>query len=371
MEFTDRLFSEIEQKQWDIDGFLEKLKEKKVVIWGTGLAGNMILDALTRLQIPISFFADNNRQKRGMSIHGKTVLGIDQIPGEAFIIIAANVKYGIHEQLCGASITDYKYIDPIWLYSYKENDVFSSLKSNKDSIDEVYNMLTDEDSKKVYRNILLHRAVHDIHLVWEVYDEHQYFGNPIVRNADGNFVDCGAFQGDTLSCFLEQIREGTDYKYYAFEADPQNYEVLRSFCEERNLYNVKPINLGVWDRHTHLSFKENQATGEVSGKIIEENDASSETIEVNSLDAVLDNAKVDFIKMDIEGAEIKALQGARNCIQTNLPTLAISAYHELEHLWKVPLLIKTIDKDYDIYFGHHMWNMADTVCYGLYKSERI
>ena len=267
-------------------------------------------DALTCLQIPVSFFADNNREKRGTFVHGKPVLGIDQIPDKVFIIIAANVKYGIHEQLNNASITDYKYIDPIWLYSYKENDVLSSLKTNKDSIDKVYNMLIDEGSRKVYRNILLHRAVHDIHLVWEVYDEHQYFGNSIVKNVEGNFVDCGAFQGDTLSCFLEQIREGMDYNYYAFEADQKNYDILRKFCAQRKLYNVKPINLGIWDKQTQLLFKGNQTTGGISGKIIEGNDQNTETIDVTSLDVALNNVKVDFIKMDIEGAEIKALQGA-------------------------------------------------------------
>lgn len=369
MKFTDELFWEIEQKKWDVNGFLDQLKKEQIVIWGTGLAGCMIYGALERWQIPVCFFADNSREKMGTVVCGKKVLSIDEIPANAFVIIAANVKYEIHEQLRRISVK-YTYIDPVWLYSYKgmEDNILTILKENTDSINMVYDMLTDDESKKIFRNVLLHRVIHDLRLIWEIYDEHQYFGNHVVEKAGRKFVDCGAFQGDTLLCFLNQMENGEKYNYYAFEADRENYEILKKFCDERKLDWVRTINLGVWDKQGQLCFQGDQITGEVSGKIIEGCEEDGSVINVDSLDSVLGYVEVDFIKMDIEGAEIKALLGARSCIKRNTPTLAISAYHELNHLWEVPLLIKEIDKNYDISFGHHMWNMADTVCYGLYRA---
>lgn len=202
MKFTDELLQDIEQKKWDINGFLNQLKNEKIVIWGTGLAGGMIYRALERLQIPVCFFADNNKEKIGTDIYGKRVLDIEEIFSDAFVIIAANVTYGIHEQLQRASVK-YTYLDPVWLYAYNEagDQTITVVRQNEDSVNAVYDMLTDDMSKKVYRNVLLHRAVHDLQLIWEIYDEHQYFGNPIVGKAGKKFVDCGAFQGDTLSCF--------------------------------------------------------------------------------------------------------------------------------------------------------------------------
>lgn len=367
MEFTDQLLQEIEQKRWDVNDLLERLSKEEIVIWGTGLAGNMIYEALERRRIPVSCFADNNTKKIGTSVWGKKVLGFEQVPQNAFVIIGANVRYQIHEQLRSRGIR-YQYIDPVWLYSYGQCDIAAVLKENEASINQVYQMLMDEASKKVFRNVLLHRAIHDIELIWEVYDEHQYFGNPIVRKAGVDFVDCGAYQGDTLTYYLEQLEGNEAYHYYAFEADRNNYEILKEFCKQRNLKTVKPINLGVWDKQGELCFQENQTTGEVSGKIVENDGAGVSVIKVDSLDAVLGDAKIDFIKMDIEGAEIKALRGAERCIERNKPTLAISAYHELEHLWEIPLLIKEMDEKYDLYYGQHMWNMADSVCYGIYHA---
>lgn len=367
MEFTDQLLQEIERKRWDVTDFLERLKKEDIIVWGTGLAGNMICEALEWRQISVSYFADNSAKKIGTSICGKKVLGIEQVPQNAFVIIGANVRYQIHEQLRSRGIR-YQYIDPVWLYSYGQRDIVALLKENAASINRVYHMLISEASKKVFRNVLLHRAVHDMELIWEVYDEHQYFGNSIVRKAGLDFVDCGAYQGDTLTSYLEQLEGNEAYHYYAFEADRSNYEILQKFCDDRNLNTVKPINLGVWDKPDELCFQENQTTGQVSGKIVESKGEGVSVIKVDSLDAVLGDAKVDFIKMDIEGAEIKALRGAESCIKRNNPTLAISAYHELEHLWEIPLLIKEMDEKYDLYFGQHMWNMADSVCYGIYHA---
>lgn len=246
MSFVKTLLEEIDQKVWDIDGFLNELREKEVVVWGTGLAGVMICESLERLGISISFFADNNREKVGTVLCNRTVLGIETIPKSAFIIIAANVKYEIHKQLENASLDRYTYIDPLWLYCYKRNNVSSILSENADAIDSVYNLLSCEISKNVYRKVLLHRAIHDIRLIWEIYDEHQYFGNDLVKEAYGNFVDCGAFQGDTLVSFLKQSKGR--YHYFALEADKENYDILRKFCIEKELVDVKPINVGVWNK---------------------------------------------------------------------------------------------------------------------------
>lgn len=367
MSFTDTLLTDIEKvkKEKDFGITINKLRSSKTLgIWGTGLAGTMIYEQLRNLGIEVQFFLDNDKNKIGTALYGIEVRRITDIPSDSLVIIAANVMYHIHEQLKASSI-DYIYIDPVWFHFLDKNsDVPNVYRINQEHIDDVYNMLEDDMSRKVLRNVLLHRAVHDISLIWEVYDEHQYFANDVVKKAEGCFVDGGAFQGDTLKTFLMQI-ESSNYRYFAFEADNHNYELLRNYCREHMLQSVYPINLAMWSRKECLYFESNDVTGDVSGKVIE-NKKSGSVVEImaDSIDNVLPEENINFIKMDIEGAEINALNGARASIVKCKPILAISAYHELEHLWEIPILIKEINKDYKIYFRHHMWNMADTVCYG-------
>lgn len=83
------------------------------------------------------------------------------------------------------------------------------------------------------------------------------------------------------------------------------------------------------------------------------------------IDNIFYDTKLDMITMDIEGAEIHAIYGARKSIMKGNPKLAISAYHKIEHLWEIPLLIMEINPNYKIFYRHHQWNMHDTVCYAI------
>lgn len=74
---------------------------------------------------------------------------------------------------------------------------------------------------------------------------------------------------------------------------------------------------------------------------------------------------VDFIKMDIEGAEIDALTGAQRVIADQKPRLAISAYHKPEHFWEIPLLLRALNPTYTLYFGHHTPISWESVFYAV------
>lgn len=128
--------------------------------------------------------------------------------------------------------------------------------------------------------------------------------------------------------------------------------------------------MAVYNKKEKLEFARDNGTEKVSGKVVETEDKNDEYIQADLIDHVLENVKIDMITMDIEGAEIKALQGAKERISKCKPQLAISAYHAIEHLWEIPLLIKEINSDYHIFFRHHRWNMHDTVCYAISSNKR-
>ena len=119
-----------------------------------------------------------------------------------------------------------------------------------------------------------------------------------------------------------------------------------------------------WNNRAKLSFKKKP---KANGSCIIENDDNLDMIEVIDLDGYFEREGVipTYIKMDIEGAEHKALEGAKKIIANNKPRLAISIYHKQEDLWDLPKLILNIRPDYKFFIRHYTMGFADTVLYAV------
>jgi hypothetical protein len=67
--------------------------------------------------------------------------------------------------------------------------------------------------------------------------------------------------------------------------------------------------------------------------------------------------------LDIEGSELKALQGMAQIIKRDKPKLAISLYHKTEDLWTLPLFIKSLVPEYKLFVRHHGMGIFGKVLY--------
>lgn len=72
-----------------------------------------------------------------------------------------------------------------------------------------------------------------------------------------------------------------------------------------------------------------------------------------------------MIKMDVEGAELESLKGARETILRNRPKLAICIYHKPEDMTEIPLYIKSLVPEYKFFVRHHSNYFAETVLYAI------
>lgn len=176
------------------------------------------------------------------------------------------------------------------------------------------------------------------------------------------FVDAGAYNGETIGQFIQWAAKGYK-KAYSFECDPDNCNKVETYLNEKNFRDVELIRKGVWSEETVLRFQANLGG---ASRIGSEGDIE---VPVTSIDSVVGDERVTFIKMDVEGAELEALKGARNCIAKHSPKLAICVYHKPEDILTIPEIILDINPQYSFYLRHHkIANTSETVLYGITKK---
>jgi FkbM family methyltransferase len=193
-----------------------------------------------------------------------------------------------------------------------------------------------------------------------------YFSGDFAAAApDLCFVDCGAFDGDTLRALLRRTPEFG--AYLGIEPDPLNFARLRDFAFTLPLALQDRIGL----KHFALGAAPGRlrfaAAGNVASSLSETGDFDTE---LRTLDVLMQDRKAGFIKMDIEGAECAALRGAAEILRRDKPVLAISAYHHLADLWQIPLLIHAIEPSYALYLRRYAEDCWETVCYAIPPSRQ-
>lgn len=170
-------------------------------------------------------------------------------------------------------------------------------------------------------------------------------------------VNAGSYDGRTDLEFL--VWGGDKIKrIYAFEADSSNAEKCKEFIKEYCDERVVLIPKGCWNETTQLFISSGAGT---PGGHLEE--TGENVVDVTTIDSVVNGEKVTFIKMDIEGAELNALKGAKNTIIKNRPRLAICVYHKYADIFEIPQYILSLVPEYRFYLRHYTTVEWETVLY--------
>jgi len=140
-----------------------------------------------------------------------------------------------------------------------------------------------------------------------------------LENTD-RLLDAGAFPGA-----LAIIAAKRGAEVIALEPDPQNADQLRKNLELNNVQEkVEVVEVGLWKEKDQKSFERDQALG-MASRIKEEAEI---TIQLDTLDSVTEeHGRPDLVKMDIEGAETEALEGAEKTLEQTEPDFEIATYH--------------------------------------------
>jgi len=346
-------------------------KYDNFVIFGASSGGAKTKEYLDKLGKNVVYFLDNDIHKKGTKFLGKTVKRPSEIVMfENKILISSLWWYEIKQQLeiDFGLIWGIDFFTSPLFYGYTEMELENTqsnfllkLKNDFNNYLKVFDLLDNEVSKVLYFRVLKGRifygAINPLFPPMPKVSYKQYFHSQ-VKPEDGDcIVDAGANIGDTIE---DIVKENIAYKkIYAFEPDEQNYAKL---IENTKTYqNIETYKYGLWDKSDKLYFN---AESNVGSSITSDISKSNQTINTISLDEFFkDKEKPTLIKMDIEGAELKALLGAKEIICNYKPKLQICIYHKPEHLYQIPIILKEWVKDYKLYVGHHESGFGDTVLY--------
>jgi FkbM family methyltransferase len=234
------------------------------------------------------------------------------------------------------------------------------IEANFTVFKELYYRLEDDLSKEILVTFIKSKQslCSDELCKLNVEDEPAYFPSFLHLNRNGVFVDCGAYDGDTTIMFNKLMlnKYGVGGGIYAFECDRLNVEKFKK--NTVHLKNIRIIEKGCWSEKKQLSFF---SEGTMNSKIIENGEFQ---IEVDSIDNIVQD-EISYIKMDIEGAELEALKGARNTILKYKPQLAVSVYHKQEDLITIPQYILSLNQNYKLFLRHYGDISVDTVLYAI------
>ncbi|MDE8350052.1 MAG: FkbM family methyltransferase [Acidocella sp.] len=270
-------------------------------------------------------------------------------------IIAAMIGFGFTDILWNADLPDVlgAKADNYWL----TNRQFTIAHFMKFST--AYAKLADEASRRIFHDILRYRVTGATSSRIAADTGGQYYPTNVMKfNRPVNFIDGGAYTGDTYRHLSQHFDIG---HWVAFEPDPENFFKLAKFARGLKIPAVL-FPCGLSDQSLHMRFITDQGA---ASHMVAKDSVEAMTLACVALDDVLHGFKADYIKLDIEGAEIAALHGMIEMITASQPCLAVSAYHQPDHLALVVERLAVLAPYAKLHIRQHGENAFDTVVYAV------
>jgi FkbM family methyltransferase len=187
---------------------------------------------------------------------------------------------------------------------------------------------------------------------------------PIEAKEGDVVVDAGGCWGDTALYFAFKV--GGRGKVYSFEFLPMNLKVYARNLElnPELAGRVEVLPFPLWSsRDVELYISANGPGTCVGPTRQTEGDEIVRTMTIDQLRERPGFERIDFIKMDIEGAELSALRGAEEVLRKFRPRLAITVYHRLSDFWEIPQYLEGLGLGYRFYLRHFTTHAEETVLF--------
>jgi FkbM family methyltransferase len=358
---------------------------RNIVLMGAGGLGRRTLAGLRQNGVEPLAFADNGVGVQGTTLDGLPVLSPEKAARRfgdrsAFVVTiwGANSPHRFahsREQLqaLGCDVVSsfpvlfWKYPDP--LLPFYLQDLPSRVLDKRDDVRDAFDLWEDDPSRAEYIAQVRFRLTADFDGLSHPVPHPQYFPDDLYTWRDQEWiVDGGAYDGDTIRTISRLYGDRFGH-LLAVEPDPSNFARLQATVD----HLPTPVRTKVDCRHLALASGATtlylDATGTASSTTRSAAAQGSVAVHAEALDSLLRTVRPSFIKLDIEGFEPDALIGARSTIEQHAPILAICVYHNQDHLWSIPLMLREWRDDYAFFLRPHNQEGWDLVCYAIPRTR--
>lgn len=349
-------------------------RSSPLLIYGAGNAGRAVFDFLAAAGYRVEAFLDANATS-GQHWKGVPVLRLAQwlasnTPGSFEVVVAIH-NYTVDMAPLLSELRKVGFARVMNMVEFQngfpQDRTFrywlapaSDYRPHLARIEALLEVLGDDRSRQWVSSVLEFRLSGDYACLPAPSPADAYFPQDLPRWADPiRFVDCGAYTGDTI----ERLAQSGGYRFeaiVAFEPDPSNYAQLARNAARWGPAVCLPCAVGA--STARIGFASGLGTGSRASEI------GDLQVQCVAIDEALGGFRPTLIKMDIEGAELDALSGARRTIAESRPALAICLYHQAAHLWEIPLLVHSWDLGYDLFVRCHAHGSFELVLYAVPKE---
>jgi FkbM family methyltransferase len=350
----------------------------RMVLFGTGGLGKITVAGLRRLGIEPLAFCDNNQTLWGEEVEGLEVLSPEAAvqkfgTNTSFVVTIWSDKIGhpleeVRKQLSElGQVTVVSFLPLFWKHSstflpYFSLDLPSLITAGRAEILRCASLIADEESRLLFFQNIKSRFLAQLEILpGAIASCRQFVPEFIKPSPQEVFIDAGAYNGDTVKLLLNSPNFSFQ-EIIALEPDPMNFKDLNRFVAtlEVGVQNrIRTIPVALSNRDGTITFA---SSGTEQAQI---SNSGGLTVSCGKIDTLFEKDTVSFIKMDIEGAEPDALQGASETISRLAPILAISAYHHITHLWRLALLIHELHGEYSLSYRPHAAGGWDLILYAV------
>lgn len=345
---------------------------EEIYIFGAGQNGQLVANRLTEMHFKIAGFIDETPSKQNTAVNEIPVHSLQYLAERHATVVISSIfsPYVGFQEIAGrlSSYTNdlMSLFEFLWFAAKDDSASFyflnhpTFLHRHFDDVMWLCDRLVDKDSQEQLFAHIRFRLDLDfggLPSVQRIFWPSELPAGPLV------YVDCGAYDGDTLVPFMRQ--HGNHVRLaLPIEPDPHNFLLLTN--------NIESLD----DADRRKVVRIAAATGEANGKLrfdIGKKQASSLSeagelvVDVVALDDVVaEHCTPDdqvIVKIDVEGADLATLKGATHLIGQRHARLAISVYHKPFDLWELPQYVAQIDQNYRFFLRSNGADGADLMIY--------